>query len=36
MFSIEDDWNFTIKSIATQQKDGESSIISALKDRLKR
>ena len=30
MFSMADNWNFTIKSIATQQKDGEASIISAM------
>ena len=32
MFSMSDDWNFTIKSIASQQFDGQSSIISALKE----
>lgn len=32
MFSMNENWNFTIKSIATQQKDGEASIISSLKE----
>jgi len=32
MFSMSEDWNFTIRSIANQQKDGESSIISAIKE----
>lgn len=32
MFSMSDDWNFTIKSIAKQQKDGESSIISSMNE----
>jgi hypothetical protein len=32
MFSMSEDWNFTIKSIATQQKDGEASIISAMNE----
>jgi len=34
MFSMSEGWNFTIKSIATQQKDGQDSIHSAL-DELK-
>lgn len=34
MFSMTEEWNFTIQSIATQQKDGTASIISAL-DELK-
>ena len=34
MFSMTEDWNFTIKSIAKQQKDGEASVKSAL-DELK-
>ncbi len=32
MFSMSEDWNFTIKSISTQQKDGEASIISAMNE----
>lgn len=32
MFSMADGWNFTIKSIATQQKDGYDSIQSALEE----
>lgn len=32
MFSMSDDWNFTIKSIAKQQKDGEASIISSMNE----
>lgn len=34
MFSMEDNWNFTMQSIATQQKDGLDSIKSAM-DELK-
>lgn len=34
MFSMADGWNFTIRSIAKQQRDGESSVKSAL-DELK-
>ena len=34
MFSMDDNWNFTIRSIATQQKDGQASIISSM-DELK-
>lgn len=34
MFSMSDGWNFTIRSIAKQQKDGEASVKSAL-DELK-
>ncbi|AFL69606.1 hypothetical protein [Sulfurospirillum barnesii] len=30
MFSMEDGWNFTIKSIANQQKDGQAAIIAAM------
>jgi len=32
MFSMSEDWNFTIKSIATQQKDGYDSISNSLKE----
>ena len=32
MFSMADNWNFTIKSIAKQQKDGETSIINAMNE----
>ena len=32
MFSMSDNWNFTIRSIATQQKDGYDSVKSALKE----
>lgn len=32
MFSMSEDWNFTLKSIATQQNDGLASIISAMKE----
>jgi len=32
MFSMSDGWNFTIRSIATQQKDGHDSIQSALEE----
>ena len=32
MFSMSDNWNFTIRSIATQQKDGEASIISSMNE----
>lgn len=32
MFSMSDNWNFTIKSIATQQKDGTASIISSMNE----
>lgn len=32
MFSMSEDWNFTIRSIAKQQKDGEASIISAMNE----
>lgn len=35
MFSMEEGWNFTIKSIVAQQKDGQASIVSAL-DELKK
>lgn len=32
MFSMNDDWNFTIKSISTQQKEGQTSVSTALKE----
>lgn len=32
MFSMDDNWNFTLKSIATQQGDGLASITSAMKE----
>ena len=32
MFSMDESWNFTVKSIATQQKDGMASVLSSMKE----